>query len=136
MVIATGTQGALMAVALCTMGHGDEVIVIEPMYVTYDAVIGLTGAKAVMVPAWPENGFLPDPKDIEAAVTPRTRAILYASPNNPTGAVLPAEHLAAIGEIAKRHDLWILADEVYDELVYEGHHSSPVEYPTWPSAAW
>lgn len=128
-VVTTGTQGALTAAILCTLDHGDELIVIEPMYVTYEAVAGLAGAKLVMVPAWPENGFLPDAKDIEAAVTDRTRAILYASPNNPTGSVLPGSLVKEIGEIAKRHDLWILADEVYAELIYEGKHVSPLQFP-------
>lgn len=127
--IMTGAQGALGVVALCTLAPGDEVIVLEPMYVTYEAVAGLAGAELVMVPMRPENGFLPDPADIAAAVTPRTRAILYASPNNPTGMVLGAEHIAAIADLALKHDLWIIADEVYGSLVYRGEFHSPAADP-------
>jgi arginine:pyruvate transaminase len=118
-----GAQTALYAVCQCILGPGDEVIVPEPSYVTYEAVVGSTGAGIVNVPLPPERGFHLDPADVERAVTPRTRAVLLTSPHNPTGAVTTRDELVAVGEICRAHDLWLVSDEVYAELTFGAEHA-------------
>ena len=125
-----GTQTTLYAVLAGLAGPGAEVLVGDPMYATYEGVILASGATMVPVPLRPERGFRIDPDDIAARITPASRVIFLNSPHNPTGAVLTAADLAAIGALAKRHDLWILCDEVYEELVYPGvAFASPLDDP-------
>jgi arginine:pyruvate transaminase len=124
-----GAQTALYAVCQCILEAGDEVIVPEPTYVTYEAVIGSTGARVVNVPLPPERGFHLDPADVERAVTPRTRAVLLTSPHNPTGAVMTRDELVAVGEICRRHDLWLVCDEVYAELTFGVEHVGVLSLP-------
>ena len=128
-VIEPGAQCGLFACSLVCLSPGDEVILAEPAYVTYEAVIGASGARSVYVPLQLQAGFRLDPADVEAAVTPKTRAIMLNSPHNPSGAIIGREDMAAIGEIARAHDLWIIADEVYANLVFEGEHVSPASFP-------
>ena len=128
-VVTAGAQCGLFSAMLCLAGPGDEVIVPEPMYVTYEAVVGVTAARLVQVPLRGENGFHLDPDDLAAAVTPRSRVILLNFPHNPTGATLTAEELEAIADIAKRHDLWVISDEVYGTLTYDQPHRSIVALP-------
>jgi len=115
-----GTQTALYAVMAALVEAGDEVLAGDPMYATYEGVIRATGAGMVPVPLRPERGFRMDAGDLAARITARSRAILLNTPHNPTGAVLTAEDIAAIGAVAAAHDLWIVVDEVYEELVFEG----------------
>ncbi len=115
-----GTQTALFAVMMGVAQDGDEVLVGDPMYATYEGVIRATGADMVPVPLRAEHGFRMQAADIAVRVSPRTRALLLTTPHNPTGAILAAEDIAAIGELALKHDFWIISDEVYAELVYEG----------------
>ena len=124
-VIEPGAQCGLFAACLVCCDPGSEVIVAEPAYVTYEAAIGASGATPVYVPMQLGDGFRLDPADVAAAVTPRSRAILLNTPHNPTGAITSQSDMAAIGEIARAHDLWIIADEVYAQLIYEGEHISP-----------
>jgi arginine:pyruvate transaminase len=124
-----GAQTALYAVCQCLFDAGDEVIVPEPTYVTYEAVLGSTGARVVNVPLPPERRFHLEPADVERAVTTRTRAVLLTSPHNPTGAVMTREELVAIGEICRRHDLWLICDEVYAELTFGVEHVSVLSLP-------
>ena len=125
-----GTQTTLFAVIAGLAGPGDEVLVGDPMYATYEGVILASGATMVPVPLRPERGFRIDPADIAARITARSRVIFLNSPHNPTGAVLTADDLAEIGALATRHDLWILCDEVYEELVFPGvAFASPLEDP-------
>jgi arginine:pyruvate transaminase len=105
------------------------VIVPEPSYVTYEAVFGSTGAKVVNVPLPPDVGFHIDPADVERAITPRTRAVLLTSPHNPTGAVMTRDELVAVGEICRRHDLWLICDEVYAELTFDVEHVGVLSLP-------
>ncbi len=115
-----GTQTALFSVMMGVAQHGDEVLVGDPMYATYEGVIRASGAKMVPVPLRPEHGFRMQAADIAARITPRTRALLLTTPHNPTGAILSAEDIVAIGVLALKHDFWIISDEVYADLVYEG----------------
>lgn len=112
-----GTQTALYAVIRGIAGPGDEIIVGDPMYASYESVITASGATMVSVPLRPENGFRMAAADIAAAITANTTAIFLNTPHNPTGAVLSAEDISAIGTVAQQHDLWLLSDEVYDEML-------------------
>ena len=125
-----GTQTALYAVMMGLVGPGDDVIVGDPMYATYEGVIAASGAHAVPVPLRAKSDFHMAADDLSARVTPASRAILLNSPHNPSGAVLSAKALAQIGQIAVDHDLWLLCDEVYEELVFDNvAFASPLDFP-------
>ncbi|UUV05464.1 MULTISPECIES: pyridoxal phosphate-dependent aminotransferase [Ruegeria] len=115
-----GTQTALFAAMAGVAESGDEVLVGDPMYATYEGVVRASGAEMVPVPLRPEKGFSMQAADIAARITPRSRAILLTTPHNPTGAVLTAADIAEIGQLAIAHDLWIISDEVYEELIFDG----------------
>jgi aspartate/methionine/tyrosine aminotransferase len=119
-IFLAGAQNALFAASLCIAGPGDEVVAFEPLYPTYPATIEVSGARMVRVPAPSVEGFRPDLKALEAAINPRTRAIFFATPNNPSGAIIGAEDMAVIGDLARRHALWVVADEVYAGLAPGG----------------
>jgi arginine:pyruvate transaminase len=121
-VLTPGAQAGLFCAVQCLAGPGDEIIAPEPVYATYSGVIGASGATMVNTPLRPELGFHPDLRAIERAITPRTVAIWINSPHNPTGAVLDVEEMTAIAELCRRHDLWLLADEVYEDLAYARPH--------------
>ena len=127
----TGLHLALSAIAgPGERGEPDEVLVGDPMYATYGIVGAACGATLVPVPLDPANDFRIRAADIAARITPRTRAIWLNSPHNPTGAVLSADDIAEIGTLAREHDLWIMCDEVYDELVFDGvEFHSPLADP-------
>lgn len=122
--VTSGAQNALFGVAMCICESGDEVIVLQPMYVTYEATIQAPGATLVPVVLSAEDGFRLDAKRLESAITPNTRAIFFASPSNPTGMMLNADELKIIAELAIEHDLWVVSDEVYSDIVFESefHH--------------
>jgi len=115
-VFTSGAQNALFAASLCLAGPGDEVLAFEPLYPTYPATIEVSGARLVRVPASAANGFRLQHDALLHAVTPRTRAIFFATPNNPSGVVLSEADLNVIAELATRHSLWVVADEVYAGL--------------------
>ena len=128
------TNGGKQAVAnafavLCD--PGDEVIVLAPFWTTYPESIALAGGTPVMVASDERSGFRSSVEDLEAALTPQTKALLFVSPSNPTGAVYPKEEIEAIGRWALERGLWVLTDEIYEHLVYGGaeHHSMPVLVP-------
>jgi arginine:pyruvate transaminase len=122
-----GTQTALFAVMTALVESGDEVLVGDPFYATYEGVIRSTGSAKVNVPLRPENGFRMRAADLEAAITSKSRVLLLNSPHNPTGATLSAEEIAAIGAVCARHDLWIVSDEVYEALIFDGSFASPFD---------
>lgn len=124
-----GTQTALFATLMGLTGPGDGVLVGDPFYATYEGVIRASGAHRESVPLRAENGFRLSADDLEAAITPQSRVLLLNSPHNPTGAVLEAEEIARIGAVCKAHDLWIVADEVYADLVFDGVFASPFDDP-------
>ncbi|GBL57555.1 pyridoxal phosphate-dependent aminotransferase [Pseudomonas citronellolis] len=128
-VVLAGAQCALYAVAQCLLNPGDEVIVAEPMYVTYEAVFGACGAKVVPVSVRSEHGFRVQAEDVARLVTPRTRAIAINSPHNPSGASLPRATWEALSRLCIAHDLWMISDEVYSELIFDGEHVSPASLP-------
>src|SRR5690606_5319510 len=122
----------LFTVLNALVGPEDEVIIPDPMYVTYPDTVFVAGATPVPVATDPDGGFHVDADRIAAAVGPHSRAILLTSPNNPTGAVIPAETLRRIIDIAVAHDLWILSDEVYITL---GFGEAPVSLACFGDAA-
>jgi arginine:pyruvate transaminase len=124
-----GTQTALFAVMLGLVEAGDAVLVGDPLYATYEGVIRSTGAERIAVPLRPEHGFHMKAADLEAAITPECRVLLLNTPHNPTGAVLTAEEIAEIGAVCRRHDLWIVCDEVYEQLVFDAAFASPFDNP-------
>ncbi|WP_339428662.1 pyridoxal phosphate-dependent aminotransferase [Pseudomonas taetrolens] len=128
-VVLSGAQCALFSVVQCVLNPGDEVIVAEPMYVTYEAVFGACGAVVIPVPVRSENGFRVLPEDVAARITPRTRALALNSPHNPSGASLSRSTWEALAELCIAHDLWLISDEVYSELLFEGEHISPASLP-------
>ena len=119
LIITSGAQNALFGITQCIVEAGDEVIVLQPMYVTYEATIQATGAKLVPVVLDVESGFSLDAEKLKNAITDKTRAIYYASPSNPTGITLKQHELKAIADLAIEHDLWVVADEVYRDFVFD-----------------
>jgi len=117
-----GCQNALFSSAALLMDPGTEALVPEPMYVTYEAAIGASGARLVPVPCPADMAFRPDVSAMEAAVTDRTRAIFMANPVNPTGVVFNRDELESIAAIARANDLWVVSDQVYADLVYDGDY--------------
>ncbi|MFU8888921.1 MAG: pyridoxal phosphate-dependent aminotransferase [Trueperaceae bacterium] len=118
--VSTGGKQVLYNAFMAILNPGDEVILPSPYWVSYPPQIELAGGVTVTVATRAEDGFVPDPEAIAAAITPRTRAILVNSPSNPTGAVIPEAVLRAIADLAERHDLWLISDELYEHMVYEG----------------
>ncbi len=110
---------------------GDEVLVLAPYWTTYPESIALAGGVPVVVEAGIEQGFRVSVDQLEAARTPRTKVLLFVSPSNPTGAVYPRGEIEAIGRWAAEQGLWVVTDEIYEHLVYDGveHHSMPVVVP-------
>lgn len=125
-----GTQTVLYAVLRAMAETGDEVLIGDPMYATYEGLIAQTGAAAVPVPLRPEHGFRMQVADVAARITPRSRVLFLNTPHNPTGAVLRADDLRALGALAQAHDLWILSDEVYEDMVFPNvPFASPLDLP-------
>ena len=124
-IVTTGAKQAIYNALMAICNPGDEVIIPTPCWVSYVEMVKLTGAKPVLVEAKEEDGFIPALDAIEAAVTDRTKAILFNSPNNPTGAVYDADTLRGLGRMALEKDFWLISDEIYEALVYDGarHYS-------------
>lgn len=128
-VIATpGGQAALYAAVQAVHDPGDHAVVVAPYYATYPGTFRAAGADFTVVETVAEDGFQPRVEAIEKAITPKTRSILLNTPNNPTGAVYSRAALEGIADICRRHDLWLLSDEVYWSLV-GGQHLSPRALP-------
>jgi alanine-synthesizing transaminase len=108
------------------LNAGDEVLVPSPDYPLWTAAVNLNGGRAVHYACRPERDFVPDVNEIESLITRRTRAIVIVNPNNPTGAVYPRETLRQMAEIAERHRLVVLCDEIYDQILYDGAEFVPM----------
>ncbi len=120
-VVTNGLTHASYAVFMAALDPGDEVILLEPYYPQHVNKIELAGGRVVLAPLDRARGFAIDPAAIEARITPRTRMICLVNPANPTGRVYTRAELASLAEIAIRHDLLVLSDEVYEQIVYDGH---------------
>ncbi|MFM0436721.1 aminotransferase class I/II-fold pyridoxal phosphate-dependent enzyme [Paraburkholderia strydomiana] len=128
-ILTAGAQNGVFATSLCLLEAGDEVIVPEPMYLTYEACVRAAGATLVPVPVDPARAFHLDCDALERAVTARTKAIFFATPCNPTGVVMPRADLERIARLACERDLWVLSDEVYADLTFEREHVSIMSLP-------
>jgi len=127
--LVAGAQNGLFATSMCLFSSGDEVLVPEPMYLTYEACIHASGAKIACVQQPAANGFRLTAAALEAALTDKTRGIALATPCNPTGNVYSREELEAVAEVARKHDLWVISDEVYGQLTYDRDHLSIASMP-------
>jgi aspartate aminotransferase len=128
-VVTTGGTLGLFAAIMAVVNPGDEVLLTDPTFGPYEAMVGLAGGRPVLVPMLKDDGcFRLIAEEYESRITPRTRAMILNSPNNPTGKVMEREELEMVGELALKHDLFVITDEVYEKLVYDGRrHTSPAE---------
>jgi arginine:pyruvate transaminase len=121
--VVPGAQGGLYSAMQCLAGPGDEVIIGEPIYATYEGVIGASGARMVTFPLRPDRGFHPDLDALARAITSQTRVLWINSPHNPTGAVFTRAEVEAVAALCREHDLWLLSDEVYEDLAFARPHT-------------
>ena len=128
-LITVGVSEALDLAMRALLSPGDEVLVPEPCYVSYNACVSLAGGVPVSVCSSRENEFRVTVDQLAASLTPRTKALLIGYPNNPTGAVMPREDLAAIARFAEQHDLIVISDEIYASLTYDGEHTCFASLP-------
>ena len=126
MLITTGVSEGLDLAARAIINPGDEVIVADPSYAAHAPAVLLAGGVPVPITTTASQGFVLDPAAVEAAITAKTKALLIAYPSNPTGAVLERSTLEALADIARRHDLIVISDEIYDRLVYGGFEHTPI----------
>ena len=128
-IITTGVSEAINLAMLAIVDRGDEVIGPDPSYVAYLPTVLLAGGTYVPVPTTPANDFKMKAEDIEELITPRTKAIFFGYPCNPTGAIMEREDLLAVADVAKRHNLFVISDEIYDRLVYGTEHTCFASLP-------
>jgi aspartate/methionine/tyrosine aminotransferase len=128
-VVTPGGKPIMFFVILALLEAGDEAIYPNPGFPIYESMINFTGAKAVPAPILEENDFALDVDGLEALITPRTKLLIINSPSNPTGGVLNREEITRIAELAVKHDLTVLADEIYAEILFEGEHVSIATMP-------
>lgn len=124
--VGNGVSELILMTTEALLEPNDEVLVPSPDYPLWTAAVALTGAKPVHYPCRPENGFAPDPEEIERLVTPRCKALVIINPNNPTGAVYPRSVLSGLVGVARQHDLVCFADEIYDRILYDGAEHIPL----------
>ncbi len=124
--IGNGVSELINLVLRALLNDGDEVLVPSPDYPLWTAAVTLNGGRAVHYPCRPENGFVPDPQEVAALLTPRTRALVVINPNNPTGAVYPRGVLEALARLAERAGLVVFSDEIYDQMLYDGAEFIPM----------
>ena len=129
-IITAGGMEALMLLMMTILDPGDEVILGDPCWTNYSRQVELTGAVPVFVPVYGEDHFNFKPEALEAAITPKTKAFLINSPANPTGGIASAEQLRVLAEIAVKHDLYVISDEVYSRLLYDDNKA--VSIATFP----
>ena len=127
-IVTVGATEGMRIACETILGEGDEALVPNPGFIIYGPDVALAGGKAIDYTLKLENGFCPDPDEIQSLITPRTKAIIVNSPSNPTGAVYSDAVIKAICDIATDHDIYILSDEVYHNFVYEGTHTSFARY--------
>ena len=129
LLVTVGVSEALDLAMRAIVDPGDEIIIPDPGYVSYAPCVILAGGKVVPVPTYVEDDFKVRATAIQARVTPRTKAILLGYPNNPTGAVMTRDELLQIAQVARRSDLLVISDEIYDRLVYDGEHTCFASLP-------
>jgi len=124
-IVTVGANEGVLLIALALLDPGDEVLIPDPAWLHYYYCAQLAEARPVHVPLWEQNDFRLDPDDLESAITPRTKMIILTSPHNPTGSVLDRDTLERIADLAIKHDLLVVSDEIYEKILYDGarHHS-------------
>ena len=125
-LVTSGTSGAIVIAVLAMINSGDEVIVFDPYFVMYPSLVGMVGGRCVPVDTYPD--FRIDPQRVAAAITPRTKMILLNSPANPTGAVAGEAEVRALAELAAKHNIALVSDEIYREFCYDGALASPARW--------
>jgi aspartate aminotransferase len=125
-LVTNGGKQAVYNAFTALLNPGDEVLLPAPYWTTYPEPIALAGATSVVLPTDESSGFRVSIDQLEAAVRPSTKALLFVSPSNPTGAVYPEAEVRAIGEWAAEHDLWVVTDEIYEHLTFGGHRFSSI----------
>ncbi len=119
-IVTVGAAEAVFLTMLAILNPGDEILVPEPRYTPYDMAVEMASGKFVTVPTTLEGGFQIDPAEVEKRITPRSKALLLVTPNNPTGQVLDQERVEALAALAVRHNLVVISDELYEKLVFDG----------------
>ena len=128
-VVSNGAKQSIANVMYSLLNPGDEVIVFSPYWVSYSAIIQLAEGKPVFIEGSIDTDFKASASQLEAAITNRTKAIIYSSPCNPTGSVFTEDELLAIAEVVKKHDIMVIADEIYEQINYTGKHVSMAALP-------
>ena len=128
-VMVPGSKNVLLFTILALIDEGTEAIVPDPGYPIYESLVVMAGGRAVPVALRERNDFRLDVEELKSKITPRTRLIVINAPHNPTGGVLSLKDLEAIAELAQQHDLYVLSDEVYGQITYDGHHASILTVP-------
>jgi aspartate aminotransferase len=126
--ISVGAKHALFNIAAVMLEEGDEVIIVAPYWVTYEAIVKYVGGEPVIINTKEENGFIPTKEELEQAITPKTKMIWINNPTNPTGATYTVDDLKFIVELAEKNDIWIVSDEIYEDIVFDGY--KPVSMAT------
>ena len=129
-LVSNGAKQCVCNAVMALVDDGEEVIIPAPYWVSYPQMALLAGGKPVIVPAGFEQNFKITPEQLETAITPQTRMLILCSPSNPTGSVYTRDELQALAEVVLRHDdLYVLADEIYEHIIYIGHHESIAQFP-------
>ena len=129
-VVSTGGKQAIYQVVQCLVNPGDEVIIPTPFWVSYKEIVRVAEGKPVYVKTSIENDFKVTPEQLEAAITPRTKLIMFSSPSNPTGMLYTKDELKGIAEVVARHEnLFVMSDEIYEHINFVGRHESLAQFP-------
>ena len=128
-IVTVGASEGIELALRAVCEFGDEILLPDPAYVSYAPIVTLCGGTPVSVPCREENGFILTPEQMEQAITSKTKAVILAYPNNPTGGIMTKEELTAILSVIERHDLLVISDEIYAELTYGGRHCSAASLP-------
>ena len=130
-VVSTGAKQSIYQVVMALINPGDEVIIPTPFWVSYKEIVKVAEGKCVYVPTKIENDFKVTPQQLEEAITPRTKLIMFSSPSNPTGMLYTKEELKGIAEVLERHpNVFVMADEIYEHINFEGKHESLAQFPS------
>ena len=129
-VVSTGVQESMYVLFQALLEDGDEVLMADPHYTSYDAVVEFAGGELTLIPTYEEDDFALQPDAIRENISPDTKVLVVVTPNNPTGAVIPPESLEEIADIAKEEDLLVVSDEIYEKIIYEDfEHVSMASFP-------
>ena len=129
-VVSTGAKQSIYQLVQCLVNPGDEVIIPTPFWVSYKEIVRVAEGKCVYVKTKIENDFKVTPEQLEAAITPKTKLIMFSSPSNPTGMLYTKEELKGIAEVVARHEnVFIMADEIYEHINFVGKHESIAQFP-------